>query len=107
VGEKAMTIKNTEQLLHMQKVSEAAAITLKEMRRYAAPGMTTKELDEFGAAVLNKFGARSAPNSAYGFPGYTCISLNHEIAHGIPSSEKFMREGDLMNSLSRQSLYPQ
>jgi len=42
-------------------------------------------------------GAGSAPILSYGFPGYTCISINEEAAHGIPSSDKILQEGDLVN----------
>lgn len=92
-----MSIKAQAELLGMQRVSEAVGITLKEMREHARPGMTTKELDDFGAKILSSFGARSAPSLAYGFPGCTCISINHEIAHGVPSNSKVLREGDLVN----------
>ncbi len=40
---------------------------------------------------------RSAPQLAYGFPGVTCISVNDELAHGIPSPERVLRAGDLVN----------
>src|SRR5699024_9786481 len=50
-----------------------------------------------GGKILKSFGARSAPNLAYNFPGYTCISINHEVAHGIPSAKKILKEGDLVN----------
>jgi methionyl aminopeptidase len=39
----------------------------------------------------------SAPKLTYGFPGYTCISVNEEAAHGIPSADKILKEGDLVN----------
>lgn len=81
----------------MQKISEVVATTLSSMRNYAKPGMTAKELDRFGGDLLQKAGARSAPELAYGFPGATCISINHEVAHGIPSSGKVLQEGDLVN----------
>ena len=81
----------------MKKVSEAVAFTLKEMRRYAQPGMSTKELDDFGGSLLTKFGAKSAPYLTYGFPGFTCISVNHEFCHGIPSNNRILKEGDLIN----------
>lgn len=81
----------------MKEVSQAVALTLKEMRAYAKPGMTTKELDNFGGKILKGLGAKSAPRSAYGFPGWTCISVNNEVAHGIPSVKKILREGDLIN----------
>lgn len=92
-----MSITSHADLSGIKKVSEVVAITLKKMRDYARPGMSTKELDEFGGALLKASGALSAPNITYGFPGYTCISLNREAAHGIPSEKVFLKEGDLVN----------
>ena len=92
-----MSITKEYELSAMKQVSEAVGITLKEMRNYACPGMTTKELDDYGGDILNKLGARSAPRLTYGFPGWTCISINNEIAHGIPSEKKILKEGDLIN----------
>lgn len=92
-----MSITNAEELAGMQKISDAVAITLKEMRNYVKPGMTTKQLDEFGGAILNDLGAKSAPLLTYNFPGWTCISINNEIAHGIPSEKKIFKDGDLVN----------
>lgn len=80
----------------MQKASEAVAVTLQQMMGYARVGMTTRELDDYGASVLQQFGARSAPKLTYGFPGATCISVNHEFCHGIPSN-RTLQEGDLIN----------
>ncbi|RYG52257.1 MAG: type I methionyl aminopeptidase, partial [Chitinophagaceae bacterium] len=71
-----MSITKESELAGMQKASEAVAHTLKAMRDYARPGISTKELDEYGAALLAGFGAKSAPYLTYGFPGYTCISVN-------------------------------
>lgn len=92
-----MSITNESELAGMKKASEAVAITLKEMTRYAAPGMTTRQLDEFGAQILNTLGAKSAPYLTYGFPGYTCISVNNEFCHGIPTNKTVLKEGDLIN----------
>jgi methionyl aminopeptidase len=92
-----MSIKREAELIGMQQASEAVACTLKEMRKYAQPGMTTKELDKYGAAILSDFGAVSAPFLSYRFPGHTCISVNHEFCHGIPSEHRMLKEGDLVN----------
>ncbi|WP_267403100.1 MULTISPECIES: type I methionyl aminopeptidase [unclassified Chryseobacterium] len=92
-----MSITNESELIGMQKVSEAVAYTLKEMVNYAKPGMTTKEIDEFGAKILSDFGANSAPYLTYGFPGYACISLDNEFCHGIPSDKRILKDGDLLN----------
>ncbi|WP_214225177.1 type I methionyl aminopeptidase [Pedobacter sp. B4-66] len=92
-----MSITSDEELLGMQQISNAVAETLKQMRAHAAPGMTAKELDDFGGAILNSLGAKSAPKLTYDFPGWTCISVNNEIAHGIPTDDKVLKEGDLIN----------
>jgi methionyl aminopeptidase len=92
-----MSITTQSELLGMQAVSQAVGLTLKKMREYARPGMSTLELDEYGGGLLAGLGARSAPRVTYGFPGWTCISLNHEIAHGVPSADVILREGDLVN----------
>ena len=92
-----MSITKEAELTGMQKASEAVACALKEMRNYAQPGMTTKQLDNYGAKILSDFGAKSAPYLTYGFPGYTCISVNKEFCHGIPTHDKILKEGDLVN----------
>jgi len=92
-----MSITKEFELIGMQKASEAVAYTLKEMTRFAQPGMTTKELDEYGAKILSDFGANSAPYLTYGFPGWSCISINNEFCHGIPSDKRILKEGDLVN----------
>jgi methionyl aminopeptidase len=92
-----MSISSQIELAGMKAISEAVAVTLKEMRDYARVGMTTKELDEYGRTILERFGAKSAPKLTYGFPGWTCISVNNEIAHGIPSTATVLKEGDLVN----------
>lgn len=92
-----MSITAESDLIGMQKISEAVALTLKEMRNFAQPGMSTKELDEYGGQILKDLGAKSAPFLTYGFPGYTCISVNNEFCHGIPSDKRILNEGDLIN----------
>lgn len=92
-----MSITNEAELTGMKKAAEAVALTLKAMKDYAQPGMSTKELDEYGAKVLSDFGAKSAPYLTYGFPGWTCISVNNEFCHGIPSDKRILKEGDLVN----------
>lgn len=92
-----MSIRKESELIGMKKVSEAVAHTLKEMRNYAQPGMTTKQLDNYGAKILSDYGAKSAPYETYGFPGWTCISINNEFCHGIPSDNRILKEGDLVN----------
>ncbi|MDO1446938.1 type I methionyl aminopeptidase [Rhodocytophaga aerolata] len=92
-----MSIESDNDLIGLKLASEAVANTLRLMQEYAHPGMTTKELDEYGGQLLKQYGAKSAPRETYGFPGWTCISLNNEVAHGIPATNKILHEGDLVN----------
>ncbi|WP_306429287.1 M24 family metallopeptidase [Sphingobacterium sp. E70] len=64
---------------------------------YAKVGMSTKELDEYGAKILEQFGAKSAPALTYNFPGWTCISVDNEFCHGVPSADRLLQEGELIN----------
>lgn len=92
-----MSITNEAELIGMQKISEVVAYALSEMINYAKPGISTKQLDLFGAKILKDYGAHSAPHKTYQFPGYTCISVDHEFCHGIPSSNRILQEGQLIN----------
>ncbi|KEO72659.1 type I methionyl aminopeptidase [Anditalea andensis] len=92
-----MSISKESELIGMKKISEVVAYTLKAMKNFARPGISTKQLDDYGAEILNDFGAHSAPYKTYKFPGWTCISVNHEFCHGIPSPKCILKEGDLIN----------
>lgn len=91
-----MSITSNTELEGIKKVSEAVGQVLRQMREYAQPGMTTSALDEYGGQLLEAAGVKSAPKLTYGFPGWTCISVNNEVAHGMPSN-RILQEGDLVN----------
>lgn len=91
-----MTITSEDELEKLQAIGRIVAQTMELMARSLEPGMTTAELDEIGRHYLDLHGARSAPNLTYGFPGTTCISVNEEVAHGIPGP-RVIEAGDLVN----------
>lgn len=92
-----MSITSTADLLGIKKISKVVGNTLRLMSQHAMPGMSTKQLDDYGASLLKQSGAKSAPKIMYGFPGWTCISVNEQVAHGIPSDKIILKEGDLVN----------
>lgn len=91
-----MTITQQDELDALKHIGQIVADTLKTMSESVEAGMTTRELDAIGRALLEKEGAISAPESEYEFPGATCISINEEIAHGIPS-DRVIAPGDMIN----------
>ena len=91
-----MSIDGQHDVDGLRRAGAAVAEARDTMAVHVAPGISTLELDEIGRDVLRRHGARSAPQLAYDFPGTTCISVNDELAHGIPS-RRVLREGDLVN----------
>jgi methionyl aminopeptidase len=91
-----MTITNHAELDGLKVIGRIVANTVRQMAAAMEPGMTTLELDGVGRMHLEREGAVSAPQATYGFPGATCISVNEEIAHGIPG-DRVIARGDLVN----------
>lgn len=91
-----MTVSSDDELEGLKEIGRIVANTLETMGKAIEPGMTTRELDEIGRVVMEAAGARPAPEMVYGFPGATCISVDEEIAHGIPG-ERRIKPGDLVN----------
>ena len=90
-----MTISSEADLAGMQRVGQLVARTIAHMRAAVRPGITTAELDAIGEQFARAEGARSAPQLAYNFPGFNCLSVNDEIVHGIPGP-RMLREGDVV-----------
>ncbi|GLS45521.1 type I methionyl aminopeptidase [Methylobacterium brachythecii] len=91
-----MTVSSDDELTALKLIGRIVADTLTVMGNALEPGMTTRELDEIGRTVMEAAGARPAPELVYGFPGATCISVNEEVAHGIPGDRR-IQPGDLVN----------
>lgn len=90
-----MTIESDRDLSGMRRAGRVVALALREMKTAIEPGMTTAELDAVGAAVFERYGARSAPRTVYGFPGVNLISVNDEAVHGVPGG-RIIESGDLV-----------
>ncbi|OME06825.1 type I methionyl aminopeptidase [Paenibacillus odorifer] len=91
-----MTSDTVQDLEGLKAIGKVVGHTIAEMKKKVIPGMTTAELDLIGAEILESFGASSAPKITYNFPGSTCISVNEEVAHGIPGP-RVINAGDLIN----------
>jgi methionyl aminopeptidase len=90
-----VSIDSEKDLKALQRVGRVTRLTLERMRQAVRPGITTGELDDIGQSVMREHGARSAPRLFYRFPGWTCISVNEQVVHGIPG-RRVLREGDLV-----------
>lgn len=91
-----MTVENQHDIDGILKTGRVVARVRDAMLSAIEPGMTTAELDKLGGEMLAQYGAKSAPKVTYNFPGYTCISINEEAAHGIPGG-RVIKAGDIVN----------
>lgn len=91
-----MIAKTQQDFDAFKKIGRIVAEIREAMKTATKPGVTTRQLDEIAGRMFAEAGAISGPIGEYDFPGYTCISVNHEVAHGIPG-DKVIQEGDLVN----------
>ncbi|WP_102272991.1 type I methionyl aminopeptidase [Cytobacillus massiliigabonensis] len=91
-----MIVKTEEDLNGLKEIGKIVALIRDELIAMTKPGITTKELDDYAGELFEKHGALSGPKGEYDFPGFTCISVNEEVAHGIPG-KRVIQEGDLVN----------
>jgi methionyl aminopeptidase len=89
-------LKSERELKLMRKAGAIVAQILDEMTKMAAPGMSTGELDRFAEGRIKDLGAQPAFKGYNGFPACVCISVNHEVVHGIPSTKRILKDGDIV-----------
>ena len=96
-----IVLKSRREIEMMRRAGAVLQEIVLAMKEACAPGVTTKELDEIARRTMEKSGATSPiknyptykPNE--GFPGFTCISINEEVVHGIPGPRK-LKDGDIV-----------
>ena len=91
-----MIIYCEEEISSIKKSNQIVAKILTELRRIIAPGVQTKELDEYAEVRVKEMNAIPAFKGYRGYPASLCTSINEEIVHGIPSSRR-LREGDIIS----------
>jgi len=91
-----MSIDDDRDLEALRAAGRVVRLALEAMSDAVAPGVSTARLDAIAGEIFRAHGARSAPRLVYDFPGETCISLNDEIVHGIPSVRRVLADGDLV-----------
>ncbi len=94
-------IKNQDQIARMRESCAVAATVLADLKQLVRPGITTQDLDEAGRDMMAKHGARSADFGyqigSRRYPAHTCISVNEEVVHGVPSFRRILRDGDIVS----------
>jgi methionyl aminopeptidase len=93
-----LQIKSPREIEIMAEGGRILGRTVDLLRREVRPGITTADLDAIAEEYIRSHpGATPAFKGLYGFPGSVCISLNHEIVHGIPSRRRVLEGGDIVS----------
>ncbi len=94
-------IKTRDQIARMRDACAVAATVLEALKPLVRPGVTTQDLEEAGKQMIARLGASSAcfgyQHGSRRYPAHTCISVNDEVVHGIPSLRRVLRERDLVS----------
>jgi methionyl aminopeptidase len=92
-----ITIHDDEAFGGMRVAGRLAAETLDMIAPHVQPGVSTGELDRLCHEFIVGHDAIPAPLNYRGFPKSICTSVNHVICHGIPTADKTLRDGDILN----------
>jgi methionyl aminopeptidase len=93
-----VTIKTPAEQEQMRVAGRLAADVLDMIGPYIVPGVTTEELNvRCHDFIVNVQKAVPAPLNYRGFPKSICTSVNHVVCHGIPSPDKRLKQGDIIN----------
>ncbi|MCX5955950.1 MAG: type I methionyl aminopeptidase [Cyanobacteria bacterium] len=93
---RGVEVKSAREIAVMRQASRIVATVLREMMAMAAPGLTTGDLDRHAEKRIREMGATPSFKGYHGFPASICASINNEVVHGIPSSKRVIRAGDLL-----------
>jgi methionyl aminopeptidase len=92
-----ITLKSAHELTLMREAGRIVAEVLAEVRRVAAPGITTADLEVIAERIIvDEHGAIPSFKGYRGFPSMVCTSVNEEIVHGIPGA-RVLQEGDIVS----------
>ncbi len=97
-----IVIKTADEIEQMRQACRDAAMVLDYIAPFVKAGVTTEYLDDlmlkYTTDVLHDTSACLGynPDNDIPYPKATCISVNHQICHGIPN-DKVLKHGDILN----------
>ncbi len=97
--ERQINIKTPQEIVIMREAGRINAEALAAARAIIRPGVTTADLNAAAEEVLKKYGVYSPFKNypgPYPYPASTCVSVNEELVHGIPSPKRKLKEGDIV-----------
>jgi len=91
-----MTIKSSREMTLIARSARITADVLGRLAAMAAPGITTRQLDQAAEKWIHAAGGVTTFKGYRGFPASLCVSINEEVVHGIPG-DRVLRDGDILS----------
>ena len=88
--------KSGREIAFMRQAGHVLAGVVDMLRETVRAGLSTAEIDEEVEDFIRRHQATPAFKGYRGFPATTCISINEEVVHGIPSAHRRLKEGDIV-----------
>ena len=92
-----IVLKTTRELSLMKEACVISAGALKAAGAAVEPGVSTEEINRIAHNFITKNGAIPTFKGYNGYPAATCISINDEVIHGIPSKKRIIKAGDIVS----------
>ena len=93
----AIQIKSATEIEKMRTSGIALRKVHDAVKAAVRVGATTMDLENAAVAVVNALGVKSAFKGYHDYPAMLCTSINNEVIHGIPSTTRVLREGDVVS----------
>ena len=94
----AINLKSQQEIDCMRTAGQLAAEVLDVVTPFVVPGVSTEELDKICFKHITEVQKAVPANVGYrGYEKTICASVNQVICHGIPSPNKILKDGDIIN----------
>ena len=93
----AIKVKSAGEIEKMRTAGKILADVHEELHKIIKPGITTYDINTAADEIIRSYGCEPSFLNYEGFPASVCVSVNNEVVHGIPNSQRFINEGDIVS----------
>lgn len=93
----AVTIKSEREIELMRESCKRLEYVHHELGKIIRPGISTKEIDQYGEKLIREQGGIPNFLNYNGYPASICTSVNEEVVHGIPRKDRILKDGDIIS----------
>ena len=81
----------------MREAGKVNGEILRKLSEIIKPGISTLDIDKYVEKIVGERGMIASEKGYFGYPASVCVSVNEEVVHGIPSSKRILKDGDIVS----------